>query len=238
MSLSIHGAVLGIGMWGWHQLQLPKVSVSVGTGDAGGNGEMLITESTAEAAGIERPAMPAVFVPAQEIEASPIPADGLIGGPDIFWGPQVMALPESSSNGAIGAPGEPMLGAFSESFQPSAPPMPRQSVGTGSGKQVGDGQGDGDGFAGGAPSPSSRNKPPVYPIEARRRGLEGTVMLRVEVLEDGTVGNVSIITSTGHQLLDQAAVEAVKKWHFDPARMNGQPQRCEVQLPVRFVLKN
>ena len=51
------------------------------------------------------------------------------------------------------------------------------------------------------------NPPPKYPMLARRRGWEGTVQLSVLVLEDGRVGDISVLTSSGHPLLDDTALK-------------------------------
>jgi protein TonB len=59
---------------------------------------------------------------------------------------------------------------------------------------------------------------PKYPDSARRQGITGTTTLLFEVLQNGRVGNVQIERSAGHPDLDEAAVEAIKKWRFEPAR--------------------
>ena len=89
----------------------------------------------------------------------------------------------------------------------------------------------------GMPVGSSRNKPPRYPAEARRRREEGTVGLLVEIREDGHVGNLSIDQPSGHPLLDQAALDAVQNWEFTPQYLNGQPIRSVGRLPIEFVLR-
>jgi periplasmic protein TonB len=78
---------------------------------------------------------------------------------------------------------------------------------------------------------------PNYPDSARRRGIEGTTLLKVHVSEKGQVTEVLVEQSAGHQDLDQAALEAVKKWRFTPERKGNQPIAVWVKLPVRFELK-
>jgi TonB family protein len=80
------------------------------------------------------------------------------------------------------------------------------------------------------------NKPPVYPEIARIRGYEGIVLVAVEILPDGRVGNMKIRKSSGYAILDQSAVEAVKPWKFEPARKQGKPFAIWVELPIKFVL--
>jgi protein TonB len=61
--------------------------------------------------------------------------------------------------------------------------------------------------------------------------------LKVRVLESGKVGEVIVEKSAGHPDLDNAAAEAVKKWHFEPARRGKEPVSVWVLLPVRFQLQ-
>lgn len=66
--------------------------------------------------------------------------------------------------------------------------------------------------------PVPRTAPlPDYPPQARREGKEGTARLQVEVLPSGNVGRVELLASSGHPALDQAALEAVRRWSFTPA---------------------
>ncbi len=78
---------------------------------------------------------------------------------------------------------------------------------------------------------------PRYPESARRRGIQGTSLLRLRVLTDGTVGEILLQRSAGHQDLDRAALEAVKKWRFEPARREGKPVVVWVVIPVQFKLR-
>jgi protein TonB len=66
-------------------------------------------------------------------------------------------------------------------------------------------------------------KPGEYPDAARRAGLEGVVLLLVEVLHDGKVGQVAVQESSGVAELDAAARRAVRNWRFEPARESDQP---------------
>ncbi len=82
------------------------------------------------------------------------------------------------------------------------------------------------------------NPRPPYPLAARRRGLEGRVVLKVEVLEDGSCGRLSVSRSSGHELLDQAALEAVKQWRFVPAHRGGAAVVAWVEVPIVFRLED
>ena len=83
----------------------------------------------------------------------------------------------------------------------------------------------------------SENPPPSYPPVARRRGYEGMVMLSVNVLADGSVGELRIKDTSGYSILDRAAVRAVKKWKFKPALREDVPVPMWVEVPVRFLIK-
>ena len=83
-----------------------------------------------------------------------------------------------------------------------------------------------------------QNPAPAYPSEARRRGWEGTVLLMVEVLENGRPDRVTIKESSGHTVLDEAASGAVRRWMFVPAHQNGIPVRSVAEVPIVFSLLN
>lgn len=86
-------------------------------------------------------------------------------------------------------------------------------------------------------TPSYAQTPlPAYPPLARARGWEGTTLLRVEVLENGSVGRVELLRSSGHAALDHSAIETVKSWRFNPARHGDAPTACYIDVPVRFAL--
>jgi protein TonB len=80
------------------------------------------------------------------------------------------------------------------------------------------------------------NPKPDYPPLAKRRQWEGRVLLKVRVLANGTAAAVSVDTSSGHDLLDEAALEAVRQWHFVPAKRGGQPVDSWVNIPINFNL--
>ncbi|MGA7744384.1 MAG: energy transducer TonB [Polyangia bacterium] len=80
------------------------------------------------------------------------------------------------------------------------------------------------------------NPPPEYPIASRRRHEEGVVETTVAVSRDGRALRVSLLKSSGHPLLDQAAIDAVRGWTFEPAQASGVPVASKVVVPVRFSL--
>ena len=83
---------------------------------------------------------------------------------------------------------------------------------------------------------AAQNAPPEYPRDAQRRGQSGRVLLRVEVSADGTATNVDFVQRSGSPELDRAAMNAVRKWRFAPARRDGKPVASSVNVPVDFVL--
>ncbi len=80
------------------------------------------------------------------------------------------------------------------------------------------------------------NPKPQYPKRAVLRGQEGTVTLLVEVLLDGSVGEVEIFESSGYVILDRSALKAVRKWRFKPGTKMGKPLTMKVKVPVVFRL--
>ena len=110
------------------------------------------------------------------------------------------------------------------------------SSGTGTGTGSGSGTGSGQGASGGGGSRKgggilgklfssgggtggshpryAENPLPPYPREAKEKGYQGEVLLRVEVLSNGRVGQVEVSRSSGHEILDQSALSTVKQWRF------------------------
>jgi protein TonB len=78
------------------------------------------------------------------------------------------------------------------------------------------------------------NPAPDYPAQALERGWQGTVLLRAHVLSAGRADQVEVVTSSGHDVLDDAAVEAVSNWRFVPARRGDTAVDTWVRIPVNF----
>ena len=79
---------------------------------------------------------------------------------------------------------------------------------------------------------------PGYPEIARREGREGRVLLRVLVDDQGRTKTVEINSSSGNEFLDRAAAEAVKQWHFHPARYDDKAVESWLRIPIEFRLDN
>ena len=82
------------------------------------------------------------------------------------------------------------------------------------------------------------NPKPKYPRIATSRGWEGTVRLLVRVSAEGNSEEVTVQQSSGHDVLDEAAVEAVEKWKFIPAKRGDTAVSSSVIVPINFVLNN
>lgn len=78
----------------------------------------------------------------------------------------------------------------------------------------------------------------IYPEQARRDGLEGIVLLSVEILTNGQAGSISIAGSSGQQLLDEAAIHSLRQWRFVPAKdsVSGLAVECTITIPLAFKL--
>lgn len=82
------------------------------------------------------------------------------------------------------------------------------------------------------------NRKPYYPQAARRRGMQGVVLLHVKVGIHGEVLDVVITKSSGYPLLDNAAKETIEQWQFRPARRGRKYEMGSIEIPVRFDLRD
>ncbi|HEX5069719.1 MAG TPA: energy transducer TonB [Vicinamibacterales bacterium] len=161
---------------------------------------------------------PAVQAPVRPIAADPVETMGL----------PVDRLPSAPSQGK-GTGGGVGSGA---------------GVGLGEGTGGGIGPGSGGGTGGGPYQPGSGIDPPTlvrevkasYTDEARRRAIEGDVVLEIVVRHDGSVGDVRVRRSLGAGL-EQKAIEAVRQWKFSPARRHGSAVDVVVDVSVEFKMR-
>jgi protein TonB len=135
---------------------------------------------------------------------------------------------------------------------PAGPDLGGEGVqGVGKGGAIGTDEGTGNGEAG--PGDAAAVDPvdltgdmvrpvllarvePSYPQVARRAGLGGRVTVRAVIAEDGSVDTVEVLAST-NPLFNEAAVDAVRKWRYRPARMNGRPVRVYFSVVVDFLVR-
>ncbi len=133
------------------------------------------------------------------------------------------------------------------SKKPAPPTANPDAVGSGEANASGSGEGGGEGDGTGAGS--GRGVPvtpprvvysvqPKYPSAARSQGIEGTAAVKMLVSADGKVQEAFIARSSGNAALDEAALAAVYKWRFSPAKDKfGQKAPCYVTQGIRFDLR-
>lgn len=85
---------------------------------------------------------------------------------------------------------------------------------------------------------SASNQKPIYPNMSKRLGEQGTVVLRVLVKADGSAGEVEVKSTSNYPRLDQAAIDAVKTWRFNPAKIDGKATDEWYQVPIPFKLQS
>jgi TonB family protein len=76
---------------------------------------------------------------------------------------------------------------------------------------------------------------PAYPEDARSAKIEGVVILGIVIGEDGSVIDTTVLRSI--PALDQAAIDAVRQWVFEPTLLNGEPVEIEMTVTVNFTLQ-
>jgi len=81
-----------------------------------------------------------------------------------------------------------------------------------------------------------RNISPPYPLLARKRGYQGTVLLEVLVSKDGKAASIQLSRSSGYKILDRAAIKGVRGWLFYPAKRGDELFEMWVKIPIRFTL--
>ena len=82
-----------------------------------------------------------------------------------------------------------------------------------------------------------RNPRPAYPIQSRRLGEQGQVVLRVLVGEDGAAQRAQVQQTSGHDRLDRAALATVLTWRYVPGKRGGVPEAMWFDVPIQFVLE-
>jgi TonB family protein len=78
---------------------------------------------------------------------------------------------------------------------------------------------------------------PVYPNALRLSEVEGFVVLQAEIRRDGTVGKLEVLKAT-HGAFAEAAVESVRQWLYEPARLHGEPVAVLFTVRVGFALSD
>ncbi|WP_347987748.1 energy transducer TonB [Methylomonas sp. AM2-LC] len=81
------------------------------------------------------------------------------------------------------------------------------------------------------------NPAPIYPTQSRRLGEQGKVLLRALINADGSVAQIILRKTSGHDRLDNVALETVKQWRFVPAKHADQAVAAWVLVPISFSLE-
>lgn len=186
------------------------------------------------------PAPPEPPPPAPKVEPLPDPQPEPPPPPKTERRPEPGPILESKPKPVVSAPAPTRVA--------TAKPQSSQATGSPGGSNAGgkttrDSGGPSSGVIGGQGTtptlafPAYRSNPaPAYPTQSRRHRQEGAVLLGVEVSSDGRATRVEVEVSSGHSLLDEAALKAVRRWRFEPARLGDRPVDSRVQVPIRFQL--
>jgi TonB family protein len=216
-------------------LNLPLRPAKTQAGGGGGGGDrdkLAASKGHAPKFASEQLAAPRVVIHNPEPKLSAEPT---------VLGPPQIQLPQL---GAMGDPTSKILGPPSNGTGSGGGIGSGTGTGVGSGLGAGVGPGRGGGSGGGyyRPGVGGVSVPrvidspdPEYSDEARRAKYQGTVVLWVVVGPDGRVHDIRVQRTLGMGL-DERAVEAVKRWKFEPARKDGQPVAVQVNIEVRFTL--
>ncbi len=221
-----------------------------GPGGGGGGGGMKLKRPATQARRAGESSLSSPIPERKPVPAEPAPK--IEEPPPAPPTPPEPLPPVEAPVAARGADKESEAGVLER--QPPAPPSRGEGegggAGTGKGVGLGEGQGsgigdgEGGGEGGGPYRPGSGVQPPRllsevkpdYTEEARRRGLEGEVVLEIVVRHDGRVGDVRVKQGLGAGL-DQQAVQAVRRWQFAAATRKGRPVDVVVEVAVEFKLR-
>jgi TonB family protein len=219
-----------------------------GPGGGGGGGGVKIPLPTRRAQR-KAPEIKKVSSPVPEVQPPPPPPEPKPDPPPAPPPPPVVQAP------VVPKPADPVEAKGDPSPAPKPPVSDQGSgsgggAGTGAGRGVGEGDGpglgpgSGGGEGGGPYRPGSGIEPPQllrevkagYTDDARRRGIEGEVVLEIVVRRDGSVGDVRVRRGLDRGL-DQRAIDAVRQWRFSPATRRGAAVDVIVEVGVEFKLR-
>lgn len=185
---------------------------------------------TAPASSTLAPRSP-VLVASTESSSVVLPAPSMAADlPAATWTP----TPSLALASAAPASAEPSTRREEHAGGASARKRPGGRSGAGEGSGSGSGIGKGSATA---PRPLA-TRVPAYPWSARKSGIEGVVLVRVQVSESGRVQASSVYRSSGNDDLDAAAVACVAKWSFSPGQSSGRPVAAAAVVRVSFRLES
>jgi TonB family protein len=77
---------------------------------------------------------------------------------------------------------------------------------------------------------------PVYPINAQQSLRQGCVLLKIRISESGVAEDIAVVS--GDPIFQQAAIDSIKKWRFQPFIENGKPVGVRTEIPVDFIISS
>jgi len=238
VSLVIHAVILtGVGWIASHSLPSQEVTEQVVELDLSSEADMPLGDSAAVSSGSDG----AASLPSQAAALSASSA----AVPHVVTATSSMAvlsaeIPTGVSESGAGSAAGSSEGAGQGQVAGTGSGSGSGNSGSGSGSGSGNGSGSGSGRgSGGYTHPGILSQvTPTYPDSARRQGVQGTVVLKIQILTNGQPGFVTVYRSSGDDSLDAAAVDAVQQWRFIPAqdRNTGEAITCVTTMPVAFRL--
>jgi TonB family protein len=152
------------------------------------------------------------------------PTTGAVGG---VLGSIIMPPPPPPTVGVVGGVlGGIVGGVPGGTFAPSPPPTPPPAIATGAITRIG-----GDV----AQANLISSVQPVYPEIAKAARVQGVVLLNAQISKEGVVEDLRVIS--GHALLNDAAIQAVRQWRYRPQMLSGQPIPVVTTITVNFVMQ-
>jgi len=216
------------------------VMPGAGGGDQGGGDSSTTPARAASVSSREVEVMPAVSAASPNLDpvTTPTPTERLpLVQPEVSSGlhDAIGSTTAVRAEGVSRGPGE----------GPGADGKLGDGIGAGRGGGAGDRNGPGtDGVDGDRPGNGVswprlvQELKPNYPADAMRARIEGVVHLEIVVLADGSVGRIMLTRSLDARFgLDREAIEAVRRWRFDPARRLGTAVAVRVPVEVSFSLR-
>ena len=188
-----------------------------------------------------------ILTPPPVPQPRPRPVDPPPPAPRPAVTPQVVApvvMGSADARDRAGVPAENAAETESQGSGSGGGAGSGRGTGLGEGTGAGIGPGSGGGTGGGPYRPGSgitapsiiREVKPEYTDDARRRNIEGDVVLEIVVRSDGSVGDVKVLQGLGGGL-DRRAIDAVRGWRFNPAKRYGTPVDVMVEVAVEFKLR-
>ncbi len=187
-------------------------------------------------------AAPAGMAVADKRPAEAARSDGPAPKPRRLRAP-VRARPRTQPRRAP-VPNVPVAPAAARAYDEPSAPAVEDGRGAGTAEPTGTGSGTGPGYGGGSGDDSGSDQraycvycpEPYYPLIARARGWQGTVEVALSVLADGSVNGARLWRSSGHGVLDDAAVSAARHSRFAPPSANGVLTPLRGRIEYRFQL--